>query len=85
MTKTLVYTNGGENCHGTQELSNSELNQLKQEQKNNGSIGYMTGSHYWNNEKERVIVFFVEKPKNIHEEELRRRSNDFVGAKWHNL
>lgn len=85
MTKTLVYTSGGEGYHGEQELSENELKQLKQDQKENGAVGYMIGHSYFGNGKQRVIVFFDEKPKNIREEELFRRSNDFVGAKWHNL
>lgn len=85
MTKTLVYVHGGDSFHGEQELNDYELKQLKQEQKENGVTGYMIGHSYFGNGKQRVIVFFDEKPEDVHAEELRRRSNDFVGAKWHNL
>jgi hypothetical protein len=82
MLKTLVYTDGGNNCHGTQDLSKGDLAEMKNYEKNNGSKGYMIGHRLFDNEKERVIVFFKEIPEDIQIEEFKRRRNGFMGAKW---
>ncbi len=83
--ETLVYSSGGDFYHGVQDLTDGELKELKQTRKQNGSVGYMIGHRYWNNKKERVIVFFSEKPADITAEELRRRENGFLGAKYRSL
>jgi len=74
----------GENYIGSKKLNNSQLKQLKDEQRGN-SIGYMIGQRCWNNEIERVIVFFQEKPKDIQKEEIKRRNNGFLRAKYYSL
>jgi hypothetical protein len=85
MLNTLVYTDGGNNCHGTKELSKDAILEIKRREKSTGSKGYMVGHRYWNNEKERVIVFFREIPEDIQLEEFKRRRNGFMGAKWNLL
>jgi len=85
MKNTLIYTNGGEIYHGSQKMSDNEITQVKVEQKRAGAVGYMIGHRNYGGEKERVLVFFYEKPENIEAEEQRRRENGFNGAKWYNL
>jgi len=55
--ETVIYLDGGEIFIGSENLNNSQLKQLKNEQKSE-SVGYMIGQRYWNNNIERVIVFF---------------------------
>lgn len=83
--KTLVYLKGGDIYKGSKEFTKTDISNLKKEQKEKGSIGYMTGYRYWNNEKENVIVFFNKKPVDIITEQNRRRDNGFKGAKWYSL
>jgi hypothetical protein len=82
---TLVYLQGGEDYLGTRDLTKTDLKYLKEDQKDNGSVGYMYGYRYWDNQKENVIVFFDTKPADIVVEQDRRRKNGFLAATWHNL
>jgi len=83
--KTLIYSDGGNVCLGKAEYTAYDLRLVKQDHKDVGAVGYMVGYRYWDNAKEKVIVFFDEQPSNIYEEEQRRRNNGFLGAKYYSL
>jgi hypothetical protein len=84
--KTLVYGKAGDIYYGEKELTKkSEITALKDDHRNKGAVGYMTGYKFWNNQRENVIVFFNERPIDITAEENRRRENGLKAAKWNNL
>jgi hypothetical protein len=75
--ETLVYHNGGDVCLQEQTLS---PRLLKWKAAYAGHVGYLIGHRYWDGIKQRVMVFFKERP--TQEEILRRRGNGFLAARW---
>lgn len=80
---TVIYKNGGNIYVGEFDLTTSQINKFKKEAKKEGVKGYITGRRYYNNKEDKVIVFFDKIPEDIHKEELKRRKNGLIGAKWY--
>jgi hypothetical protein len=81
MKNTLVYLEAGMNCLFSEPRTKAELKAIKQQAKECGHVGYLSGYRYYNNEGETVIVYCKEQPTadNI---DMRRR-NGFRAARWY--
>ena len=82
--KTLLYANSGDTYLGVSEITS--LPSIKELFRNTyHQSGYLIGFRYFDNERQRVIVGFKDKPQNLQAEILKRRTNGFKAAQWYSL